>query len=47
MVLILAISVDPDKMQHYSAFHLGLDVCQNTLLGVYKGLMKNTNLMLK
>ena len=24
VVLILAISVDPDEMQHYAAFHLGL-----------------------
>ena len=41
VVLILANSADPDEMQHYAAFHLGLH-CQSTLIGVkcmYKGLM--------
>ena len=27
-------SVDPDEMQHYAAFHLGLHCLQNYLLGV-------------
>ena len=37
VVLIIANSVDPDEMQHYAAFHLGLhckSVCQSTCLGV-------------
>ena len=31
--LIIANSADPDEMQHYAAFHLGLH-CQGTRLGV-------------
>ena len=30
----LANSVDPDEMQHYAAFHLGLHCCQRTSLWV-------------
>ena len=34
VVLILANSADPDEMQHYTAFHLGLRCLQSTHLGV-------------
>ena len=42
VVLILANSADPDEMQHYAAFHLGLHCLPKNLfrgLSVYKGLM--------
>ena len=32
VVLILANSEDPDEMQHFAAFHLGLHICQSTRL---------------
>ena len=34
VVLTLGNSADPDEMQHYAAFHLGLHCLRSTCLGV-------------
>ena len=35
-ILILANSADPDEMQHYAAFHLGLHCLPNYLFGGFQ-----------
>ena len=39
IILVFTNSVDPDKMSHYTAFHLGLHCLQKYVISIQRGLI--------